>query len=228
MHIRDAVFLGQSCDLLAEVGPVIIGVAVARVLVVVVRGETDADPLGAHRVRDGGDHFEWEADPILDATAVRVGAGVDVVVQELLEEVTICARDVNFEFWKPGMRVSGLPMDLNAVESGLDGALCARDKVLGDGFDFLDCHRLGWRIGVGLSGQSIAFDGDSGSAERLVSINEIRDCGTSVVPDLAEDIPAFRVDGIGDFLPARDLLVGEDTWNPWVPTALCNPSAGFD
>lgn len=66
MHVRDAVLFGEGGDLLAKVCPMVVRVRVARVLVVVVGRETDANSVGA----DGGgyclDDFEGEADAVLD------------------------------------------------------------------------------------------------------------------------------------------------------------------
>jgi hypothetical protein len=91
VHVRDAVLLGERSDLLAEVCPVVVGVRVARVLVVVIGGETDAYSVGANCVGDGFDDFDREADAVFDGAAVGVGALVDVVVEELLEEIAVGA-----------------------------------------------------------------------------------------------------------------------------------------
>lgn len=68
-----------------------VGVRVFGVLVVVVGGETDADFVCADGGGDGLDDFEGEAASVFDGAAVGVCAGVDVVVEELLEEVAVCA-----------------------------------------------------------------------------------------------------------------------------------------
>lgn len=91
MRVRRPVFLGQCGDLLTEIDPVRVGVRVAGVLEVVVGCETDTDAVGA----DGGCHrpddLEREAAAVGDAAAVAVCADVDVVVEELVEKIAVCA-----------------------------------------------------------------------------------------------------------------------------------------
>jgi hypothetical protein len=61
MDVCNSILFREGSDLLAQVGPVRVRVRVARVLVVVVGGETDADFVSANGGRDGGDDFEGEA-----------------------------------------------------------------------------------------------------------------------------------------------------------------------
>jgi hypothetical protein len=60
-------------------------------LVVVVWGETDSYFVGA----DGGGNcfydFEGESAAVFDGSAIGIGALIDVVMEELLEEVPVCS-----------------------------------------------------------------------------------------------------------------------------------------
>lgn len=68
-----------------------IWVRVSGILVVIVRRETDTNTSRADGGSDCADDFEREAAAVGDGTAVCVRTGVDVIVEELLQEVAICA-----------------------------------------------------------------------------------------------------------------------------------------
>lgn len=66
-----------------------VGIAVAGSLEEVVRGEADADFVSSNRLDHGRDNLECEATPVLNRSTVLIGAGVDVVVQELLQQISV-------------------------------------------------------------------------------------------------------------------------------------------
>lgn len=72
----------------------LVGVRVARVLEVIVGRETDADFFSTDGCSDGFDDLEGESTAVCDGAAVLICAGVDVVVEELVEEVSVCAWPV--------------------------------------------------------------------------------------------------------------------------------------
>jgi hypothetical protein len=113
-------------------------------LVVIVGGETDAGFGGADGGGDGCDYFEGEADSVFDGAAVGVGAFVYVVVEELLEEVAVCTKDLlSVENIEDG-EVGNVPMDLNAVEASGDAAFCSFGEFCGHGMDLFHRHGSGW------------------------------------------------------------------------------------
>jgi len=59
-------------------------VRVSGILIVIVRRETDSRS-------DCADDFEREAAAVRDGATVCVRTGVDVIVEELLQEVAVCA-----------------------------------------------------------------------------------------------------------------------------------------
>jgi hypothetical protein len=64
---------------------------VSGILIVVVRRETDTNTSCTDGGSDCADDFEREAAAVRDGAAVFIRTGVDVVVEELLQEVAICA-----------------------------------------------------------------------------------------------------------------------------------------
>ena len=66
-------------------------VRVSGILIVIVRRETDTNTSWPDSRSDCADDFEREAAAVRDGATVCVRTGVDVVVEELLQEVAICA-----------------------------------------------------------------------------------------------------------------------------------------
>jgi hypothetical protein len=114
-------------------------------LIVVVRGEPDAGFGSAYGVGDGCDYFKGEADSVFDRAAVGVGAFVYVVVEELLEEVAICPKDLLSVVMKYRRgEVGKVPMDFNTIETSGDAAFCSFSEFFGHGMDLVDGHGSGW------------------------------------------------------------------------------------
>lgn len=68
-----------------------VGIAVPGVLEIVERRKTDSHFIGANSVGNSRENLKDEAAPILDGAAILVSAVVDVVVEELLQEISICS-----------------------------------------------------------------------------------------------------------------------------------------
>jgi hypothetical protein len=81
----------EGSNLLAEVQPVCVGVAVLGVLEVVEGAESDTDTVGADGIGHGLDHLQGEAASVFYRTAILICASVDVVVEELLQKIAIGA-----------------------------------------------------------------------------------------------------------------------------------------
>jgi hypothetical protein len=69
----------------------LVWVRVFGILIVIVRRETDTNTSCPDGGSDCADDFEREAAAVRDGPAVCVRTGVDVIVEELLQEVAICS-----------------------------------------------------------------------------------------------------------------------------------------
>lgn len=68
-----------------------VGITVPSILEIVEGGKTNADLLGANGIGNGRQDFENETTPVLESAAVLISAAVDVVVEELLQQITVCS-----------------------------------------------------------------------------------------------------------------------------------------
>lgn len=94
MDVGGSVSRTQAGDATAEIGPVGIGVAVPGILEVVEWGKTNADLVGTNGVGDGVYNFKNEAASVLKGAAILVLTVVDVVVEELLQQITVCSYKI--------------------------------------------------------------------------------------------------------------------------------------
>ena len=69
----------------------------------ITRRQSDTGSVGADDISDRGDDFDREADPVLQRAAVRIGAQVGVVGEELVDQVAVGT------------------VELHPVEAGVDG-----------------------------------------------------------------------------------------------------------
>ncbi len=76
-------------------------IRVAQVVEVTARCEMHADTTRAPHRDEFIDHFEQQPRAVLDGTAVVIGAAIGALVKELIDQVAICA------------------MELDAIEAGL-------------------------------------------------------------------------------------------------------------
>lgn len=156
--------------------------------------QPDADLIRPDGVDDGAGDLEPEARAVLDAAPVRVGAGVDHVLQELVDEVAVCA------------------VDLDAVEPGGDGVARRAGVVTHELLDF--GRREFVRHGV-FRVQGRRGRGDDGDPLGLGALG-VR--GAPQGPELEVDVGALGVDGRGDALPRLELGVVVDPRNVGIPS----------
>jgi hypothetical protein len=95
VYVRRSGLLWKAGYHRAQLGPVHVGVGIACILEIVVWRQTNSNSVGTNGGSDCFDDFQYETRSLLDASAVFVGAGIDVVVEELIEEVTICAYSIS-------------------------------------------------------------------------------------------------------------------------------------
>lgn len=195
VDICEAMFSGESCDLLAHIRPVLVGIAVLGVLEVVVRRETDARLVGANCRSHALDDFEGELCAPFDRAAVGIGAHVDVVVQELVQEIAV--RRVN----------------LYSVEAGFNSTLGSRTIFNNELGDLFCSEGLWWGCAVGITSQAVAGNGYVAGGNGRDAPEERWDGCATYVPELTEDETSLGVHGIGDLLPACDLAGSKNAWN---------------
>ncbi len=148
-----------------------------------------ADPSGSpdrdHRVGD----LEHQPRPVLDRAAIFVGPDVRTVLEELVEQITVGA------------------VDLDAVEAGEPGVLGALAVLLDDAGDLVDLERPGRdeRL-LGFQQARVPAGCDGARRDRQRTVQVIRVRHPAHVPKLEQDAATRLVDGTGDELPALDLL----------------------
>ena len=101
------------------------GIGVGDAVGVAARGEMHADTAGAEDGDGGVGAFEHEASAVFDGASVLVGAVVGAVLEKLVEEIAVGA------------------VELDAVESGGLGVLCAAAEGFDDAFDLFDFEGSG-------------------------------------------------------------------------------------
>src|SRR5471032_3016390 len=176
---------------------------VAHVVRVAARRQVHADAAGAPDGDAGVRHFEHQAGAVGDRAAVVVAAPVAAVLQELVEPVAVGA--VHFD----------------AVEAGLLGVFGAEAVGGDDAGQFFGVKRARLRIrALGAQQADVALGGDGAGRDRRVAVQQRRVGDAADVPQLGEDQTAGRVDGVGDPLPACDLLVGPQARRVRIADAL--------
>jgi hypothetical protein len=99
-------------------------------------------------------------------------------------------------------------VDLDAVESRGLGVLGGAPVILDDGRDLV-CPELAWLDMVlhAVLGERLPLGGDRRRSHRLLAVVQIRVRDPAGVPQLQEEAPSGRVDGVDDRLPGGDLGV---------------------
>ncbi len=152
--------------------------------------------MGAHRVDNRIDYFEWEACPVLDAPPIVIRTLVADVLDELVNEEPIHS------------------IDFDAVETRFEhGVGCRLGEELGVLVDFVYSERAGRLGGVGEfdSRRSDIFEG------RVLVFEVGRVGATSLAPQLAENETAFGVDGVR-YLVGNEMSFGE--WYCCIPLSM--------
>jgi hypothetical protein len=91
----------ETGDLLAQKGPMLVGVTVPGVLEVIVRREANSDAFRPDGVANCCNDLQHELATILNGTSVLVCPLVDIVVKELVQQIPI--RTVDFDSVKPSL-----------------------------------------------------------------------------------------------------------------------------
>jgi hypothetical protein len=162
--------------------------------------QPQADAVGTpnldHRLR----HFHQEARTVLDSAAILISAQIGVRLQELLDQVTVGAVDLD-AVEAGGKRVlRGLPV---GIDHARNFGCLKRARRLVD-------HRLAVRR----PGLQIGRDRDRRWRHRQHAAGLERGMrDASDMPELEEDHAAPGVNGIDHLTPARDLLLGINTGN---------------
>jgi hypothetical protein len=165
----------------------------------------DTGALGADGLGDGLGDLEGEARAVLDAAAPLVGTLVGGVLVELIDQVTVGC------------------VDLHSVETSLldsvGGSLCVVLDVL---LDLL--------LGQGAWCRGTLAGGDVRGRDKVAvagGLHELLAGDAAEGPELEPEEAALGVDGIGDFFPGGNLLVGEDTRDVGVSASRRGNDGGF-
>ena len=156
------------------------------------RRDPNAEAAGADGVCASLDHLEQQPLAIGDGAAIGVGAMVGPVAQESVEQVAVGA------------------MQLDAVESGLDGAGRGVAEGLDDAANLAQFERARRRrVDEPLVGdEGLGSRPDRRRPDRRPAVLlEARVGDAAAMPKLNDDGPAFGVHGVGDGFPAADLIV---------------------
>mmetsp|Transcript_2295 Transcript_2295/g.3483 ORF Transcript_2295/g.3483 Transcript_2295/m.3483 type:complete len:236 (+) Transcript_2295:763-1470(+) len=211
MEVREV----EGVELLDHVTKGLIRLFIGAVEEIVEGAEANADPISAYGVDDGLDYLQAEARAVLDGPAVRVRTLVGRTLEELVDQVAVGS------------------VDFDAVEPGFNrvlGGLCEiRNKTL----DLLDSQGAGSGVVDGTLGSVhlvilTGADGDSGGSDGVNVAGLVLGMGgTTHVPNLAVDVGALLVDGLGDRLPGFDLLGGENAGGAGVAEAGVSNGSGL-
>lgn len=90
MHVDWVFGHREAGESVTQVGPVSIWIAVLGILEEVVWGQTKANPLVSNCVADGLDNLEHESTPVLHRAAIVIRTRINVVMEKLVQEVSIC------------------------------------------------------------------------------------------------------------------------------------------
>lgn len=153
---------------------------------VAVWAEADGGSMGADDFDDGFGDLEMESGPVGDTATPLIGALVARVLEELIRQISIGT------------------MDFHAIKPRIDGIPRRRSIILDSLLDILLRHGLGGRIP---RRDSLGRAGQEGEAAGLEDWGDAR---AAHVPQLAVDLAALGVDGVGDGAPALDVGVGPD------------------
>ncbi len=165
--------------------------------------QVHADPALAEH-RDGRVRgLQQQPRPVLDRSAVAVGAQVGAVLQELVEQIAIGA------------------VQFDAVEARRLGVGRRAAEVLHDPGDLLGLQRArGDERPLRPQQADRPFRGDGAGPHRRLAIQEIGVRDAADVPDLHEDPAAPVMHRLGHLLPALGLLGRPDAGDPFVADRL--------
>src|ERR1700730_14725311 len=182
---------------------------VAHVVEGAERRQPNADPIRPPDFADRLDHLYEQPHPVLDRTAISVGAPIGTRIDELIEEITIGS------------------VDLHAVESGLQRISRSARVLLDNVGHLLDRQgprrdeRNQFALDVFILDERLAtrLDGRGRDRKHAVGLQRrMRDA--SDVPELQEDQAAGLVHRVGDEAPALDLFAAVNARRPGVALSL--------
>jgi hypothetical protein len=145
--------------------------------------QTHTGSLLAEDVDNGVQDSEQELAPSLPVTSVVVSPLVGNGFQELVDEVTIGA------------------VELDTIEASLQGIFSGLSVRLDKVVNVLGGH---------LSGHGVILEADGGRRDGLNTL-VLTGVGSTECPSLKVDVAALGVDGVGDLFPGSNLLLRVDT-----------------
>lgn len=113
-------------------------------------------------------------------------------------------------------------MDLDTVKARLDGVLGCLGVVLHESVDVLLGHLLRDSLALGLGDGAGALD-----LEAALVLQHVGAGDTAQGPELEPDEAALLVDGVGDFPPCLDLVLGVDAGHVGIAAGLGRDEGGL-
>ena len=184
-----------------------LGIAVlARVVDRRDRRQAQPGAVGADRLGDGLHHLEQQPRAVLDRATVGVGAVVDAVAQELVQQVAVGA------------------MHLDRIEARGHRRMGRVDVGLHDAGQFFGRQRpRRGHVDEAVLGEGLALGLTVGRRLRLGTGGlEVRMGDAADVPQLHGDLAAGFMHRVGDLLPGGDLLGRVDPRRVQITLALGN------
>src|ERR1700730_11324989 len=182
---------------------------VAHVVEGAERRQSHADAVLTPNIAHRLDHFYEQSHPVLDRTAISVGAPIGARIDELVEQITIGS------------------VDLHAVESGRQ-RISRPTRVLPDDVGHLldlqgsrryEGNQLS--LAILILDERLAARLDGRGCDRKHAVGLQRRMGdASDMPELQEYQAAGLVHGVGDESPSLDLLAAVNAGRPSVALSL--------
>ena len=89
VHIGGPRLCRKSSDQRTQLLPVDAGVGVARILEIVVGRKSNSHPIGTNGSSDCLNDLQDDSGSLLDCAAIFIRASVDIVVEELIEQISV-------------------------------------------------------------------------------------------------------------------------------------------
>jgi hypothetical protein len=157
-------------------------------------------------------YFQQEARTVLHAATIAIGAAIGAVLQELVDQVSVCR------------------VQLDAIEAGLLRKASRFGILLHNQRNLIGLERARYFVWQPLESRrkSLARRPDGRSRHRKRAVRMMAGVRNPThVPELKECETTLAVDGVDDLLPSSHVLFGMDARSPRISLALPGDLRGF-